>query len=569
MKRKKEGGTRRKYLKNMKRNRLLILIWMLCIFILIYPFIIGFASTWGGSFTDSSYTSNYYDLSGSTGNYFTLWCNFTSIRFNDIDYYDTILYIKVRVEASGSEGRGVYMDSEAPMGAQTSFSSSVGNGYITYSKIGSYYDIYLFFNTFDRDALTDQQDIELTYNRNELYNFRYYNGNGGQSAYKPHLPSVNEVGFLYDELTPYCIRNDDISNQYQISYGTVFRNDYNIILENELYNISITRNISNKVYISSWNVSSVSVTFFNETLGTSDINFIVNEIPLYFYCWDSYGNYYIAIYEGQEEGAKKLYGIVMDVKDNFVLPDVYLTFNEKSRYSTSSGIYNFYDSSSGYYNLIAILSNYQSFNEEINYTSSSDVLKNVYMIKNETVYDNTTTLCGIIFNNQTKEPLQNVLIKLDSNKTYSNINGYYVFYNQSEGIKTISFEKSGFFKNQTSITLILNNVTYLNIYLEPVTILPSPSPTPEEITPEKALKSTFTLVGIPEQYLGLFFALILITFCGVITAKISKFNPMMSGVGIFIGFILSIVFGLIPEWILWVIVALGILIIAKLFIPQE
>ena len=170
-------------------------------------------------------------------------------------------------------------------------------------------------------------------------------------------------------------------------------------------------------------------------------------------------------------------------------------------------------------------------------------------------------------------PLPNTRILFDGNVKYTNQLGGASWITSDIGLKTYSATKTGYESITGSITTIANDTVYKSIILTPLSVTPPPTeqptitPTPIPHYPSvgdegwgviSAIKWMIaTFLGIEDEL----WVNSILALCIIITASlaIAQYTRDAGGalIGAVAGFFIALVIGLIPLWIVFVMLALG------------
>lgn len=482
-----------------------------------------------------------------------------SLIFYQIEYYSQNLnYIRVKVPTSS-----ISLDGGAPLGAQTTFTlmdgeTEIGSGIISYSKGITDTYVYYLFGSWDIGALSGSVELDIVCNAAEIYHISCNReGTYPAGATAPWLTVTSVYGFT-------------MSADYKTQSGGYWKNVVDIdSLISGYYNLSCRRNFDSDIYYSSVNIWTNDHTYFEETDGSTDFSFLVFEEPIYLNFTDLWGICHIATFVGLP-AENRLFGYVKDAAEDFVLENVFVEMtlprenNTLNTTTSSTGYYNLNNDVFEEYWLNASLSDYQNFNKTIDYTG--DQRYDIFLTKDETVNPGTCTVAGIVTNATSGEPILNALVWIKnttfSSYRYTNANGYYVFYDLHNTTYTLSAEQDEYHKQQLDINLTdIDTAYYYNFALLAITeeeVPPTPTPKPPETLPEH-VDDIFDMLGIEDWSVILASAVIM--FMGGMFGAWSKYNPIVIMFGGFFGFLICIYMGLLPSWMLALVIVITVLLI--------
>jgi len=235
----------------------------------------------------------------------------------------------------------------------------------------------------------------------------------------------------------------------------------------------------------------------------------------------------------------------------------------------------------GSFTLNSNKSGYYNITEDMYIGTSGSYQHDIYMIPLDAL--DTGEFGGIVYDYCTLEPIKNSYVYLlnktsgDERYIITNENGFYKFSNLVEDMNysvrafKVNYEESviyDFMFNET------NEKTH-NIWLlpeggcleEPIPTAPPPTPITPTPSPSPIPDIIFGLLGIENgAYL---LALLAIGLMAGVFGKFSHFNPIVTALGGFFGFIFSILMEWIPSWLLGVVIVIVAAVIAAMIIKAR
>jgi len=264
-----------------------------------------------------------------------------------------------------------------------------------------------------------------------------------------------------------------------------------------------------------------------------------------------------------------------------LIPDVKLTAQDNTKYSNNIGFYKFENLKTGSITLEGSKTGYWNVSDSLYISSPGSYWHDVYMIPLDAL--DTGEFGGVVYDYCTLAPVENAYVyllnKSSAEESYviASGTGFYKFpglavdSNYSVRASKIGYEQSviyDFTFNET--TDKIHNIWLLpegGCPEKPIPTAPPPTPTPPMPTPSPIPDIIFDLLGIENgAYL---LALLSIGLMAGIFGKFSHFNPIVTALGGFFGFIFSILMEWIPSWLLGVVIVMVVAAIAAMIIKSR
>ena len=342
--------------------------------------------------------------------------------------------------------------------------------------------------------------------------------------------------------------------------------------------LDITKVIDGDFYDSKWKIVDGTTTIFNE----SSLNHVNSSLYLYedtthIYCEDAYGETYSDVLTWEKEAPEDdgipntLSGLVKNAKTGTLLDNVSITLDTKTgyggNYSTSSianGSYIIDHIVDDNYKLEANYLGYEDYSYDLTITKNQT--HNILMVKNITLDAGKSGLYGVITNYYNSSAVPNVYLKIYndswSSVAYSNSDGYYEFLNFAPGTYTLSAKKNNYHPVEYNLTFSADELKCHSFMLTSKEIPEEPTPpSPPLVKITDSLMDILNMFGLSGEFAKAIIALFIIILMG---ALLSRVGAIAAIGGMFFGFIVSMAMGLLPAYLLAIVIIVVILLILQL-----
>jgi len=452
--------------------------------------------------------------------------------------------------------------------------------YVHVHKLGDYVYIIVDFESLDLTGYSGQHTLhimDLKLDELKTY-YAAYTGTPTGDTDMFLIYSADRAFGTYDGVNP-----GDTYYNYQI------RHDFYTTIQ--LYQNSSTTyrlffdrdNFESKINVSIYNGTAYELYYQDETYTSNDTSifvpsFLVSEgDEFYVNCTNLFGDFYEAylvpdIPPPPDDGILNvLSGIVKDAKTNSIIPSNPINLLSVTGYG---GAYNTTSSGDGTYSISRIIDDiytisanrtgYENYTFQKNITS--DTLHNIYMVQNITLTANKSGVYGTVTNYYNATGVTDVWVQISNETwyqvTYTNTNGYYEFLNFAPGNYTIKATKNGYFPYEILLTFSEDELKYhpFEFVSEDVPVSPTVTPLPPTTNILTPFRSILQQLGISTEFGGALIALFIIVIIGAIFTRAGTIATIA---GMFFGFVVTVFMGLLPSYLLSIVIIVVVLLILK------
>jgi hypothetical protein len=474
----------------------------------------------------------------------------SKLKFTDISYYPDLTYIVADFQSySGAVDYQI-----CPVTLKNASGGIMGTANMVQSKDGAIAKLWLInINNWNIGSLTGTQVVTI---ENYTLSFQVFSSsNWGGAGYN------NRTLFGYVEGSTFYTVYDDGSTPYETRYIKGWKHGrWAKKLEDHQYQIILNRTIEGQQYNSYAEIKTDEHVYYTGTATGTNIITYVYEVPIYLNVKDIYGHWYNYTYTDEAIAVNRLYGVIREAKDNYVVPGVNVTLGTDTIVTNDQGFYQIYKEASGTFFFQLNKPGYQTRTFYIDYEPPMSF--NTWIAKNETVNTGTATVYGFVYDNETREPLENAFVRV-FNTTYNTYvytgeGGYFVFYDLTNTSYSLSAEYPGYYKQLKELTLPNLDTSYYyefwltnTSYTPPGAEGPTPPPTIRPNIFRENIENIFNTFGFDEETGNYLLGLLVIGAMAGFFSWATKFkSPILTGVGAFFGFIICIGTSLFPRWML-------------------
>ena len=437
----------------MKRTSAISII-MILVILLIIP-CTCLADSGSGEFVTSASESEVYPWGGAA----TSNCvkKISNITFAKIDYFSDINSVKITLPSGA-----YHLDGGAPSSANVVFTTDphIGGGTLQYGLDEDDDTLYIMmsFTNFDRGNLTGYQKININYDEVAFYHANSISINN--SDIPPYDHGDYQVHFASKHAT-----NPNYHNwghlvydaNYTVSFVEEFRNQYYWDSNTAgRYDISVVKVVDGVGYNSTWDISTPTSTYVNETtFNANDFSLFTTEAPIILEANDQYGNFYTDVLYGT--GYASVSGYVKNAVTGTAIDNASVSYGSRSTTSDTSGYYSLSGLSvPADYVVTASKSGYETLQATITLGYESSFSIDIPLIPEEPSHTGHGIL-GLVRTLPYYQPVENQDV-LISNSTWndtttSNNDGYYIFDNLEIDTYWINVSRSGYSNNNQTVVV--------------------------------------------------------------------------------------------------------------------